>query len=156
MSTRCDRMHRGQEIQSSARRYAPPVTGDRWEGFHPEHDASLDRSDANPRVSDKIAKRRLHMNDGFMDASPALTPQVQVTADQVLHGPSVPPQQRIQLYSADEWEGCGQEWAHLCLRPGMRRCNVSRARVTRASTSRVSRMTRSFLVSGITINARGS
>lgn len=56
------------------------------------------------------------MNDDFAEMSVPPTPPGQVTADQVLHGPSIPPQQRIQLYSADEWEGFVQEWAHFCLK----------------------------------------
>lgn len=56
------------------------------------------------------------MNDGLMEVLPPPTTPVQVTADQVLHGPSIPPQQRIQLYSADEWEAFVQEWAHFCLK----------------------------------------
>jgi hypothetical protein len=56
------------------------------------------------------------MNDGFTDVAPPVPQSGQVTADQVLHGPSIPAQQRIQLYSADEWEGFVQEWAHFCLK----------------------------------------
>lgn len=36
--------------------------------------------------------------------------------DQVAHGPRIPPQQRILLYSADEWEKFIEEWAHFCLK----------------------------------------
>ncbi|MGA8366347.1 MAG: ABC-three component system protein [Candidatus Acidiferrales bacterium] len=39
-----------------------------------------------------------------------------MTQDQAVHGPPVRPQQRILLYSADEWELFVQEWAHFCLR----------------------------------------
>jgi hypothetical protein len=56
------------------------------------------------------------MNDGFTEVPPPPTSPAQVTADQVLHGPSIPPQQRIQLYSAEEWEAFVQEWAHFCLK----------------------------------------
>ena len=47
------------------------------------------------------------------EPAPPLAP---VTADQVIHGPSIPPQQRIWLYSPDEWEGLIHEWSHFCLK----------------------------------------
>jgi hypothetical protein len=56
------------------------------------------------------------MNDDFAEVPLPPAPLGQVTADQILYGPSIPPQQRIQLYSADEWEGFVQEWAHYCLK----------------------------------------
>lgn len=31
-------------------------------------------------------------------------------------GPAIPPQQRVLIYSADDWEGFVQEWAHYCLK----------------------------------------
>jgi hypothetical protein len=39
-----------------------------------------------------------------------------LTADQALHGHRIPPQQQLLLYSADQWEGFVQEWAHYCLK----------------------------------------
>jgi len=39
-----------------------------------------------------------------------------LTADQAFHGPYIPPQQQILLYSDSEWEGFVQEWAHYCLK----------------------------------------
>lgn len=56
------------------------------------------------------------MNDDFAEVLAPPAPLHQVTADQILHGPAIPPQQRIQLYSADEWEVFVQEWAHHCLK----------------------------------------
>jgi len=56
------------------------------------------------------------MTDGFTELSlPAANPAV-ATADVILFGPPIPPQQRILLYSADEWEGFVAEWAHYCLK----------------------------------------
>jgi len=40
----------------------------------------------------------------------------EVTVAQVLHGPSIPPQQRLLTYSADQWEGFVHEWVHYCLK----------------------------------------
>jgi hypothetical protein len=39
-----------------------------------------------------------------------------LTADQALHGHHIPPQQQLLLYSADQWEGFVQEWAHYSLK----------------------------------------
>ena len=39
-----------------------------------------------------------------------------VTAATVIHGPLIPPQQQLLLYSPDQWEGFVQEWAHYCLK----------------------------------------
>ena len=39
-----------------------------------------------------------------------------LSADQVLQGPHIPPQQQLLLYSADQWEGFVLEWAHYCLK----------------------------------------
>lgn len=58
------------------------------------------------------------MNDGFKDVAPPAPPASPVTADQVTHGPSIPPQQRILLYSPGEWEGFIEEWAHFALKGG--------------------------------------
>jgi hypothetical protein len=56
------------------------------------------------------------MSDGFTDIAPLPEPQSTVTADQVTYGPSIPPQQRILLYSAEQWEGFIEEWAHFSLK----------------------------------------
>ncbi|HYW37361.1 MAG TPA: ABC-three component system protein [Terriglobales bacterium] len=56
------------------------------------------------------------MSDGFTDIALPVAPASAVTADQVTHGPSIPPQQRILLYSAAEWEGFIEEWAHFALK----------------------------------------
>ncbi len=53
--------------------------------------------------------------DDFEDvAEPLATGSA--TADQVLHGPAIPPQQRILLYAPAEWEAFIHEWAHYCLK----------------------------------------
>lgn len=48
-------------------------------------------------------------------SAPAPSP-VQVTAALVTHGPLIPPQQQLLLYSPDQWEDFVQEWAHCCLK----------------------------------------
>lgn len=40
----------------------------------------------------------------------------EVAASQLIHGPSIPPQQRILTYSPDQWEDFVLEWAHYCLK----------------------------------------
>jgi hypothetical protein len=47
-------------------------------------------------------------------AEPA--PLISVTAATVVHGPIIPPQQQLLLYSSDQWEDFVQEWAHFCLK----------------------------------------
>jgi hypothetical protein len=55
------------------------------------------------------------MNDDFREiVLPA--PSGFATVDQTVHGPLIPPQQRILLYSASEWEEFVLEWAHYCLK----------------------------------------
>ncbi|MCG3193035.1 MAG: hypothetical protein DIJKHBIC_02284 [Thermoanaerobaculia bacterium] len=44
---------------------------------------------------------------------PPVTPP---SAGAILHGPQIPPQQRILLYSPDEWEDFVHEWAYFCLK----------------------------------------
>ena len=56
------------------------------------------------------------MSNGFREIAPPATPSSTVTADQVIHGPQIPPQQRILLYSPAEWEGFTEEWVHFCLK----------------------------------------
>ncbi|WMI87293.1 hypothetical protein [Pseudomonas aeruginosa] len=43
-------------------------------------------------------------------------PAAEVTASQVVHGPAIPPQQRILTYSPHQWEDFVQEWGHHCLK----------------------------------------
>ncbi|AJE23506.1 MULTISPECIES: ABC-three component system protein [Azotobacter] len=43
-------------------------------------------------------------------------PVSEVTASQVIHGPSIPPQQRLLTYSPDQWEDFVHEWVHYCLK----------------------------------------
>lgn len=43
-----------------------------------------------------------------------------VTVAQVVHGPSIPPQQRLLTYSADQWEDFVHEWVHYCLKKSYR------------------------------------
>jgi hypothetical protein len=43
-------------------------------------------------------------------------PASQLTAQQAVQGPPIPPQQRILLYSPGEWEDFVHEWAHYCLK----------------------------------------
>ena len=40
----------------------------------------------------------------------------QVTASHIIHGPSIPPQQRLLTYSPAEWEEFVHEWAHYSLK----------------------------------------
>ena len=47
--------------------------------------------------------------------TPAKSP-TQVTSAQVTHGPLIPPQQQLLLYSPDQWEDFVQEWAYYCLK----------------------------------------
>src|SRR6185437_3878917 len=56
------------------------------------------------------------MGDGFTEIAPQGPPASPATADQVTYGPSIPPQQRILLFSAAEWEGFIEEWAHFALK----------------------------------------
>ena len=56
------------------------------------------------------------MPDDFIELSPAAAIPGVVTVDVILFGPPIPPQQRILLYSADQWEGFVEEWAHYCLK----------------------------------------
>jgi hypothetical protein len=55
------------------------------------------------------------MSDGFKDITAPAASATAATADQITHGPSIPPQQRILLYSAEEWEGFIEEWAFYAL-----------------------------------------
>lgn len=56
------------------------------------------------------------MNAHLKDIPPPAAATETLTADQALHGHHIPPQQQLLLYSADQWEGFVQEWAHYCLK----------------------------------------
>jgi hypothetical protein len=56
------------------------------------------------------------MLEEFADIVPPSASTSIVTKDQVTHGPAIPPQQRILLYAAEEWESFIEEWAHFCLK----------------------------------------
>ncbi len=56
------------------------------------------------------------MTDGFIELSLPATNASVATADVILFGPPIPPQQRILLYSAEQWEGLAEEWAHYSLK----------------------------------------
>lgn len=51
------------------------------------------------------------MNAALADIPPPEQPSI-LTVSQAVSGPPIPPQQRILLYSADEWEDFIQEWVH--------------------------------------------
>jgi hypothetical protein len=54
--------------------------------------------------------------DDFEDIAAPTATANPATADQVVHGPAIPPQQRILLYSPTQWEDFIHEWAHYCLK----------------------------------------
>src|SRR6266849_4358216 len=54
--------------------------------------------------------------DCFKDVQPVVSTASAVTEDLVIHGPSIPSQQRVLLYSPEEWESFIEEWAHYCLK----------------------------------------
>lgn len=56
------------------------------------------------------------MTSDWGDITPPVPAPVNLTAAQVAHGPLIPPQQQILLYSPDQWEGFVQEWAYYCLK----------------------------------------
>ena len=56
------------------------------------------------------------MADGLKDIPPPVAPTAVLCADEASSGPPIPPQQRLFLYSADQWEGFIHEWAHFCLK----------------------------------------
>lgn len=49
------------------------------------------------------------------------SPAPALTADLAVVGPQIPPQQRILLYSPDEWTECVHEWVHARLRKQYKR-----------------------------------
>jgi hypothetical protein len=56
------------------------------------------------------------MSDGFVDIGMPVSAGAAITQDQVIHGPAIPPQQRILLYSPEEWEQFIEEWAYYALK----------------------------------------
>lgn len=56
------------------------------------------------------------MNEGLTEINPPPVSASSVTAELVMHGPWIPPQQRILLYSSEEWETLIHEWAHFSLK----------------------------------------
>ena len=56
------------------------------------------------------------MSDGFKDIPAPKAPDGPATADQVLNGIRIPPQQQVLLYSASQWELLINEWVHYCLK----------------------------------------
>src|SRR4051794_21560641 len=64
----------------------------------------------------RVGKGQRCMSDGFADIAPPIERPNTVSAEQIAHGPPIPPQQRILLYSAEEWERFIEEWAHFDLK----------------------------------------
>lgn len=57
------------------------------------------------------------MTAGWKDIDePNNSPGGEVTLAQVVHGPSIPPQQRLLTYSSEQWEDFVHEWVHYCLK----------------------------------------
>lgn len=56
------------------------------------------------------------MTADWKDIEAPAAPAAPITAAVVAHGPQIPPQQQLLLYSAEQWEGFVQEWAHYCLK----------------------------------------
>lgn len=56
------------------------------------------------------------MSADWEDIKEPPKPTAVVTAAQVTHGPLIPPQQQLPIYSPDQWEGFVQEWLHYCLK----------------------------------------
>ena len=52
----------------------------------------------------------------FQDLLPPVLPSGMVSNDQIIHGPQIPPQQQILLYSSSQWEDFIHEWVHFCLK----------------------------------------
>jgi hypothetical protein len=55
-------------------------------------------------------------DDNFQDIPAPSAPATALTTERAVHGPLIPPQQRILLNSASEWEGFVHEWSHFCLK----------------------------------------
>ncbi len=56
------------------------------------------------------------MSSDWEDIQQPPSPAARVTAALVTHGPLIPPQQQLLIYSSDQWEDFVQEWAHYCLK----------------------------------------
>lgn len=56
------------------------------------------------------------MTANWQDIDAPSAPVGEVTASQVVHGPSIPPQQRLLTYSPNQWEDFVHEWVHYCLK----------------------------------------
>lgn len=56
------------------------------------------------------------MTSDWKDIAEPSKPSAVVTAAQVTHGPIIPPQQNLLMYSPDQWEGFVQESLHYCLK----------------------------------------
>lgn len=56
------------------------------------------------------------MSADWEDIKEPPTPHAALIAAIVESGPPIPPQQRILIYSPQEWEDFVQEWAHYCLK----------------------------------------
>lgn len=56
------------------------------------------------------------MSDGLLDIGTPPAAAAPVTAGQVVHGPTIPPQQIILLYSPTQWEEFIHEWAYYALK----------------------------------------
>jgi len=57
------------------------------------------------------------MKDSFVDIAAPSAPSAVLTPDQAIHGPLIPAQQQILLYSPDQWEAFVNEWVHFSLKP---------------------------------------
>lgn len=56
------------------------------------------------------------MSTNWGDIAEPPKPTAIATAAQVMHGPLIPPQQQLLLYSPDQWEEFVQEWLHYRLK----------------------------------------
>ena len=56
------------------------------------------------------------MTANWKDISAPSSATGELTSAQVTHGPLIPPQQQLLIYSPDQWEGFVQEWLHYCLK----------------------------------------
>lgn len=56
------------------------------------------------------------MKEKFAEITPPSAPSAVLTPAQAVHGPLVPAQQQILLYSGEQWELFIQEWVHFCLK----------------------------------------
>lgn len=56
------------------------------------------------------------MSSDWKEIPVPISSTVKVTSVIVTHGPVIPAQQQLRLYSPDDWEDFVQEWAHYCLK----------------------------------------